>query len=66
MSLNKLYLLRILQIDVYLNFLQASINYCENYLTIKDLNNKKSELMEERKQIRKFLNMIELWRLQNV
>lgn len=63
MSLAKLYVLRIIQIEVYLNFLQYMLQFSKarNELLVQQ-----DKLFEERKQIRKFLNMIELWRLENV
>jgi len=63
MSLNNLYLLRILQIEVYLDILCGGIDISENYKLTKELNLIKFKLMEERKQIRRFLNMIELWKV---
>lgn len=63
MNLRKIYLLRIIQIEVYLNFLQGFL--------LKSRDSKKSEsihkiqdgFFEERKSIRRFLNLIELEKL---
>lgn len=66
MSLNQLYLLRIIQLDVYIELLQDAINIgCSSFI-IRKLREKQFTLMEERKEIRKFLNMTELWRIRNV
>lgn len=66
MSLSDLYLLRILQLEVYIKFLQEGISVCRNYLLKKKLIKLREKCFEERKQIRVFLNMTELWRLENV
>lgn len=65
MSLNNLYLLRILQLEVYIDLLQQIVdgNFSER-LTNSAIK-AQHRLFEERKQIRKFLNVTELWRLKN-
>lgn len=64
MSLNDLYLLRILQLDVYINTLMRFKEICEDYRLKKVFISNLDKYLEERKQIRRFLNMIELWRLE--
>lgn len=64
MSLKNLYLLRILQLEVYIDVLQEIV--CNNFTT--KLTNAALQLQQklfvERKELRRFLNMTELWRFQ--
>lgn len=65
MSLKNLYLLRILQLDVYISLLEFTIKICKDDRTINNSLHKQREYLEERKELRKFLNITELWRFQN-
>lgn len=64
MSLKNLYLLRILQLEIYINLLQELI---DGNFTTKATNSAlqlQYKFLEERKELRRFLNMTELWRFQ--
>lgn len=63
MSLAKLYVLRIIQIEIYTSILQEGIILTSDFKLRHNLIKLQQDLINERKQIRKFLNMIELWRL---
>lgn len=65
MSLSNLYLLRIVQLEVYIQFLQEAVDLSNNKSVISQLKALQRNYLEERKQIRRFLNMTELWRLKN-
>lgn len=65
MPLKNLYLLRILQINVYASLLQQAIMVCKNPSVIGNIKKLQNDLYEERKQIRSFLNVVELWSLKN-
>lgn len=66
MSLANLYLLRIIQIEVYLDILQLVIRTTKNPARKFSCKRDKERLLKERKDIRIFLNMTELWRLRSV
>lgn len=64
MSLKNLYLLRILQLEIYISMLQLTINICRKDSTVNEAIHKQNKYFEERKELRRFLNMTELWRFQ--